>query len=166
MALSPALSRHLSSAAPVRNFIPDPQILSVICDAARHTSQVPRLRGAPGRPTFRGARKKSAHLCGEMRVRFCLPGLCCLTKRKGRAHKNPPNRFLEARGPTLNAQIPAAGRAAWEPHCLLVGRALWHIFPKIFSKGSGAIAGQLWPGSRRLRPRPPPALGELNREFN
>ena len=54
----PALPRHLSSAAPVRNFIPDPQILSVICDVARHASQVPRLRAAPGRATFRSARKK------------------------------------------------------------------------------------------------------------
>ena len=90
----PALPRHLSSAAPVRNFIPDPQILSVICEVARHTTQVPSLRGAPGRPTFRSARKKSARLCGEMRVHFCLSKLCCLTKRNGRAHKNPPNGFL------------------------------------------------------------------------
>ena len=186
--LSPALSRRSSGASPALSpalpqrspgALPTPlkcrtcaQLYSrpsnslgnLRCRAAHLSSAVPLRR--PWRANFSECAKKSARLCGEMRVHFCLPKLCCLTKRKGRAHKNPPNRFLEARGPTLDAQIPAADRAAWEPHFLLVGRALWHIFPKIFSKGSGAIAGQLWPGSRRLRPRPPPALGELNREFN
>ena len=95
-ALSPALSRHLSSAAPVRNFIPDPQILSIICDAARHASQVPRLRAAPGRPTFRSARKKSARLCGKMRGQFCLPEMKCLTKRKGGSSNKFPKRIRAA----------------------------------------------------------------------
>ena len=54
----PALPRHLSSAAPVRNFISDPQILSVICDVAprRSPGASPALSPAlpqrsPGAPT-------------------------------------------------------------------------------------------------------------------
>ena len=145
---SPALPRRLSSAAPVRNFIPDPQILSVICDvaprrspgaspalsqalpqrspgapptplkcrtcaqlysrpsnslshlrcrAAHLSSAVPLRR--PWRANFSECAKKSARLCGEMRVHFYLlspalsgacPALCpALPQRSPGAPSTP-----------------------------------------------------------------------------
>ena len=59
------------------------------CRAADLISAAPSRRLLQA--SFSERAKKSAHLCGEMRVHFCLPKLCCLTKRQGRAHKNPPN---------------------------------------------------------------------------
>ena len=61
------------------------------CRAAHLSSAAPSRR--PWQANFSERAKKSAHLCGEMRVHFCLSKLCCLTKRNGRAHKNPPNGF-------------------------------------------------------------------------
>ena len=67
-----------------------------------------------------------------MRVRFGLPGLCCLAGRGGRARGDPPGGFLEARGPTLNTQLPADGRDARERRRPLVFPACLQFFAKTF----------------------------------
>ena len=166
--LSPALSRRpsgaslaLSPARPQRS--PDAPPTPLKCRTCAQLYSRPsnslnnlrcrasRLSGAapPRRPwqgNFSERAKKSAHLCGEMRVHFCLPKLCCLTKRKGRAHKNPPNRFLEARGPALNAQLPADGRDARERRRPLVAPAWRRIFPQNQIYGFGRRS---WPAPAR-----------------
>ena len=123
----PALPRHLSSAAPVRNFIPDPQILSVICDVARHTTQVPSLRGAPGRPTFRSARKKKCTPLRRNACSFLPPGamLPCWVRgpgswgSSGRIFGGPgadPERAVAGRWRGRSGAAPAACRPGLAAH--------------------------------------------------
>ena len=107
----PALSRHLSSAAPVRNFIPDPQILSIICDAARHTSQVPRLRAAPGRPTFRGARKKVHTSAAKCVFVFASQNICSPRRSPGALRRLPG--ALPIAAPALSRRSPETSQV---PH--------------------------------------------------
>ena len=126
---------------------PSNSLSNLRCRASHLSSAAPPWR--PWQANFSERAKKSARLCGEMRVHFCLPKLCCLTKRKGRAHKNPPNRFLEARGPTLNAQLPADGRDARERRRPLVVPVGWRIFSETLFQGSGAVPDRLRPTRRR-----------------
>ena len=127
---------HLSRAAPVRNFMPDPgspgrspgalsaplkcracaQLYSrpsnsldnLRCRAAHLSSAVPSRR--PWRANFSERAKKSARLCGEMRFHFWLSKRIALIKRKGRARKNIPNGFSEAPAPAPKALRPCRGR--------------------------------------------------------
>jgi len=54
-----------------------------------------RLRGAPGQQAFQDARK-SAYLCGKMRVQFCLRKMNRLTKCNGDACATGPDLILKS----------------------------------------------------------------------
>ena len=56
-----------------------------------------RLRGAPGHQAFQDARK-SAYLCGKMRVQFCLRKMNRLTKCNGDVPNWPRSVFEESGG--------------------------------------------------------------------
>ena len=82
-----------------------------------------RLRGHPGRQAFRSARK-SAYLCGKMRVHFCLRKIDCLTKCHSDVCATGPKLFSKSQVEAIRLKptsLRQSGMAEKKPAGLTMG---------------------------------------------